>query len=60
MERTLITERVKAGLDAAYKKDIMGGWPKALSNEKIKKLKSLIKSTEFSKLKFEKWYKLVA
>jgi len=44
----LITERVKAGLDAAHKKGRMGGRPKALTNEKIKKLKSLIKSTEFS------------
>jgi DNA invertase Pin-like site-specific DNA recombinase len=48
MERTLITERVKAGLDAAHSKGRRGGRPKALTTEKLKKLKSLIKSKEFS------------
>jgi DNA invertase Pin-like site-specific DNA recombinase len=48
MERTLITERVKAGLDAAHSKGRKGGRPKALTAEKLKKLKSLIKSKEFS------------
>jgi DNA invertase Pin-like site-specific DNA recombinase len=48
MERVLITERVKAGLDAAHKKGRTGGRPKALTNEKLKKLKLLTKSEEFS------------
>ena len=48
MERVLITERVKAGLDAAHKKGRTGGRPKAITNEKLKKLKSLTKSKEFS------------
>ena len=48
MERVLITERVKAGLDAAHSKGRKGGRPKALTTEKLKKLKSLMKSKEFS------------
>ena len=48
MERVLITERVKAGLDAAHSKGRKGGRPKALTAEKLKKLKSLVKSKEFS------------
>ena len=41
MERVLITERVKAGLDAAHSKGRKGGRPKAITTEKLKKLKSL-------------------
>ena len=48
MERELIKERVKAGLDAAHKKGRKGGRPKALILEKEKKLKLLLKSDEFS------------
>jgi DNA invertase Pin-like site-specific DNA recombinase len=48
MERELIKERVKAGLDAAHAKGRKGGRPKALTPEKDKKLKSLLKSNEFS------------
>ena len=48
MERELIKERVKAGLDAAHAKGRKGGRPKALTLEKEKKLKSLIKGDEFS------------
>lgn len=48
MERQLITERVKAGLDAAHKKGRKGGRPKALLPDKLKKLKSLTKSKDFS------------
>lgn len=48
MERALITERVKAGLEAAYLKGRKGGRPKALTHEKLKKLKSLAKSKDFS------------
>ncbi len=48
MERVLITERVKAGLDAAHRKGRKGGRPKSLTIEKLKKLKSLAKSKEFS------------
>ncbi|WPY01606.1 Recombinase family C-terminal domain protein (plasmid) [Candidatus Trichorickettsia mobilis] len=48
MERALITERVKAGLDAAHRKGRKGGRPKALTADKLKKLKSLTKSEEFS------------
>jgi DNA invertase Pin-like site-specific DNA recombinase len=48
MERVLITERVKAGLDAAYDKGRKGGRPKALTVDKLKTLKSLVQSKEFS------------
>jgi DNA invertase Pin-like site-specific DNA recombinase len=48
MERELIKERVKAGLDAAHSKGRKGGRPKALTSDKQKKLTSLIKSKEFS------------
>ena len=48
MERILITERVKAGLAAAHKKGRKGGRPKSLTPEKLKKLKFLIKSNDFS------------
>jgi DNA invertase Pin-like site-specific DNA recombinase len=48
MEHILITERVKAGLDAAHSKGRKGGRPKALTPDKFKTLKSLIKSKEFS------------
>ena len=48
MERILITERVKAGLDAAHSKGRKGGRPKSLTVEKSKNLKSLVKTKEFS------------
>jgi DNA invertase Pin-like site-specific DNA recombinase len=48
MERILITERVKAGLEAAHKKGRKGGRPKSLTPEKLKQLKFLIKSNDFS------------
>jgi DNA invertase Pin-like site-specific DNA recombinase len=48
MERTLITERVKAGLDAAHSKGRKGGRPKSLNPDKQKKLQSLVKNKEFS------------
>ena len=48
MERILITERVKAGLIVAHKKGRRGGRPKSLTPEKLKKLKFLIKSNDFS------------
>jgi DNA invertase Pin-like site-specific DNA recombinase len=48
MERILITERVKAGLISAHKKGRRGGRPKSLTPEKLKKLKFLIKSNDFS------------
>lgn len=48
MERTLITERVKAGLSAAHKKGRKGGRPKALTPDKLKTLKGLISSNNFS------------
>ncbi len=48
MERELIKERVKAGLDAAYSKGRKGGRPKALTTDKLKTLKSLMQSEEFS------------
>lgn len=48
MERELIRERVKAGLDAAYKKGRKGGRPKALTPTKLETLLSLKKSGEFS------------
>ena len=48
MERILITERVKAGLDAAHSKGRKGGRPKALTSDKLKTLKSLVQSHRFS------------
>lgn len=48
MERVLITERVRAGLDAAHSKGRKGGRPKTLTADKLKKLKSLTKSKDFS------------
>ncbi len=48
MERELIKERVKAGLDAAHSKGRKGGRPKALTTDKLKTLKSLMQSEEFS------------
>ncbi len=48
MERELICERVKAGLDAAHKKGRKGGRPRALTPQKLETLLSLKKSEEFS------------
>ena len=48
MERELIKERVKAGLDAAHLKGRKGGRPKSLRPDKMKKLQTLVKSKEFS------------
>ena len=48
MERTLIKERVKAGLEAAHRKGRKGGRPRALTPEKLETLNSLKKSDEFS------------
>ena len=48
MERELIKERVKAGLEAARSKGRKGGRPKALTADKLKKLKSFTKSEDFS------------
>lgn len=41
-------KRVKAGLDVAHSKGRKGGRPKALTPDKLKKLKSLTKSQDFS------------
>ena len=48
MERELIRERVKAGLDAAHKKGRRGGRPKSMTASKLEMLLSLKKSEEFS------------
>ena len=48
MERTLITERVKAGLYAAHKRGRKGGRPKSLTKDKIKTFKSLLKNNDLS------------
>lgn len=48
MERVLIVERVKAGLDVARGKGRTGGRPRSLTPDKLKLLKSLIKTEEFS------------
>ena len=48
MERELIKERVKAGLYAAHAKGRKGGRPRALTPEKEKKLKLLLKGDQFS------------
>lgn len=48
MERELIRERVKAGVEAAKAKGRKGGRPKALTKEKEDKLRRLKNSGEFS------------
>jgi DNA invertase Pin-like site-specific DNA recombinase len=48
MERALIKERVKAGLEAAHRKGRRGGRPRALTPEKLATLNSLKKSDAFS------------
>lgn len=48
MERELIRERVKAGLDAAHKKGRRGGRPKSMTTSKLEMLLSLKKSEGFS------------
>lgn len=48
MERELIRERVKAGIDAAHKKGRKGGRPIALTTTKLATLKSLKKNDNFS------------
>ena len=48
MERELIRERVKAGLDAAHQKGGKGGRPKSLTPKKLETIISLKKSGEFS------------
>lgn len=48
MERELIRERVKAGLDAAHQKGRKGGRPKSLTPTKLETILSLKKSGEFS------------
>jgi len=48
MERELIRERVKAGLDAAHKKGRKGGRPKSMTGSKLKTLLSLKKSDDYS------------
>lgn len=48
MERQLIKERVRAGLEAAHKKGRKGGRPKIMTSEIIEKIKSFKKSEEFS------------
>lgn len=48
MERELIRERVKAGIESAHRKGRKGGRPRALTPTKLATLKSLKKSDEFS------------
>ena len=48
MERELIKERVKAGVEAAHKKGRKGGRPKILTPKKSEELLSLKKSKAFS------------
>lgn len=48
MERELIRERVKAGLDSALEKGIKGGRPKAITPEKETVLKALFKAGDMS------------
>lgn len=48
MERELIRERVKAGLDAAHKKGRKGGRPQSITPEKLETVWSLKKSGDFS------------
>jgi DNA invertase Pin-like site-specific DNA recombinase len=48
MERELIRERVKAGIDAAHAKGRKGGRPRSLTKEKKELLESLRQSDSFS------------
>jgi len=48
MERELISERVRAGVDAAHAKGRKGGRPRALTTEKKELLNSLRKSDDLS------------
>lgn len=48
MERELIRERVRAGLEAAHKKGRKGGRPRALTDEKAKLLKALKQADNMS------------
>lgn len=48
MERELIKERVKAGLEAAYGKGRKGGRPKAITPKKLEILRSLKNSDKLS------------
>jgi len=48
MERELIAERVKAGLESAKREGRRGGSPKSLTDEQQKKLKSLLETKKFS------------
>ena len=48
MERVLITERVRAGLEAAHKRGRKGGRPQSLTMDKLKTLKALLKADKFS------------
>jgi DNA invertase Pin-like site-specific DNA recombinase len=48
MERELIRERVKAGLDAAKEKGRSGGRPKALTPEKAETVKVLRQAGKMS------------
>ena len=48
MEKELIAERVKAGLESGKKKGKKGRHPKALTDKKKKKLKSLLETNKFS------------
>lgn len=47
-ERTLIAERVRADLEAAHSKGRKGGGPKSLTFDKLRTLKSLVKSQDLS------------
>ena len=48
MERELLKERVKAGIEAAHANGRKGGRPRALTDEKKKRLASLRKTGTFS------------
>lgn len=48
MERELIRERVRAGLEIAHRKGRRGGRPKVVTPEKVEMLKTLRESGEFS------------
>ncbi len=48
MERELIKERIKAGVDAAALKGKTGGRPKTLTEEKMRTIKALKNTGEMS------------
>src|SRR5262249_61685797 len=57
-ERDLLRQRVTAGLYAARQRGRVGGRPKALTAEDLKKARALLRSGEFTKVQVAKELKV--